>query len=132
VAEPAKAAPPKKKKKTPGKVLLNYNLCSLCGLCVQSCPVNSLRHSNNVYLASLDKDDYSAMDLLQRLKEQGEKAPPPEEKPKKPKPETPEAPKPAEARAAAEDATTGPQETAGEKAVEAPGEAKADTEPDKQ
>ncbi len=30
---------------------LNYSLCSLCGLCVQSCPAEAIRFSRNSYLA---------------------------------------------------------------------------------
>ena len=47
---------------------LNYNLCSLCGLCVQSCPVSSLTFSKDVYLAGGSRKDFE-YDLLQRLKD---------------------------------------------------------------
>jgi NADH-quinone oxidoreductase subunit I len=47
---------------------LNYNYCSLCGLCVQSCPVSSLIFSNDVYLAGGSRKDFE-YDLLRRLKE---------------------------------------------------------------
>lgn len=47
---------------------LNYNLCSLCGLCVQSCPVSSLTFSRDVYLAGTARSDFE-YDLLGRLKE---------------------------------------------------------------
>jgi NADH-quinone oxidoreductase subunit I len=46
---------------------LNYNLCSLCGLCVQICPVSSLTFSQDVYLAGGSRKDFE-FDLLQRLK----------------------------------------------------------------
>lgn len=46
---------------------LNYNLCSLCGLCVQTCPVSSLMFSSDVYLAGRSRKDFE-LDLLQRLK----------------------------------------------------------------
>jgi NADH-quinone oxidoreductase subunit I len=46
---------------------LNYNLCSLCGLCVQSCPVSSLTFSQDVYLAGGSRKDFE-FDLLLRLK----------------------------------------------------------------
>jgi NADH-quinone oxidoreductase subunit I len=47
---------------------LNYNLCSLCGLCVQSCPVSSLTFSEDVYLAGASRKDFE-FDLLRRLKD---------------------------------------------------------------
>lgn len=47
---------------------LNYNLCSLCGLCVQTCPVSSLTFSQDVYLAGASRKDFE-LDLLQRLKD---------------------------------------------------------------
>ncbi len=47
---------------------LNYNLCSLCGLCVQNCPVSSLTFSEDVYLAGKSRSDFE-FNLLQRLKD---------------------------------------------------------------
>ncbi|MBI5590706.1 MAG: 4Fe-4S dicluster domain-containing protein [Deltaproteobacteria bacterium] len=47
---------------------LNYNLCSLCGLCVQTCPVSSLAFSKDVYLASGSRKDFE-FDLLKRLRD---------------------------------------------------------------
>lgn len=49
---------------------LNYNLCSLCGLCVQNCPVDSIRFSKDVYLAGRSRKDFE-YDLLERLRNQG-------------------------------------------------------------
>lgn len=46
---------------------LNYNLCSLCGLCVQSCPVSSLTFSKDVYLAGFARKDFE-FDLIKRMK----------------------------------------------------------------
>ena len=46
---------------------LNFNLCSLCGLCVQSCPVSSLTFSKDVYLAGRTRKDFE-FDLIKRLK----------------------------------------------------------------
>jgi len=46
---------------------LNYNYCSLCGLCVQSCPVGSLKFSRDSYLAGTSRKDFE-FDLLQRLR----------------------------------------------------------------
>jgi NADH-quinone oxidoreductase subunit I len=47
---------------------LSYNYCSLCGLCVQCCPVGSLKFSRDSYLAGASRQDFE-FDLLQRLKE---------------------------------------------------------------
>ena len=58
--------------KLPGTFTLNYNLCSLCGLCVQNCPAKSLEHSNDVYLAGFSRKDFE-YDLMQRLKDQAAK-----------------------------------------------------------
>lgn len=46
---------------------LNYNLCSLCGLCVQSCPVSSLKFSKDIYLAGRARKDFE-YDLIKRMK----------------------------------------------------------------
>lgn len=64
----------KKAPKTPEKFVLNFNLCSLCGLCVQNCPVKSLEHSNNVYLADFSRKAFE-YDLLARLTEQAKQKP---------------------------------------------------------
>ena len=68
-SDPEKKAPPKKKKKT--KVIdsfdLNFNLCSLCGLCVQSCPGSGLRFSHEAYLAGYSRSDFE-FDLLARMR----------------------------------------------------------------
>ena len=65
------AEPKTKKKKT--KIMenfyLNYNLCSLCGLCASSCPVKSLKFSDNVYLAGFKREDFE-FDLLERMRAQ--------------------------------------------------------------
>ena len=59
---------------------LDYTLCSLCGLCVQVCPVASLRHSANLYLAGPTREAFH-VDLLARLHRQPE-APAPGEGPR--------------------------------------------------
>ncbi|MDQ7031913.1 MAG: 4Fe-4S double cluster binding domain-containing protein [Desulfonauticus sp.] len=46
---------------------LNYNYCSLCGLCVQNCSVKSLRFSKDIYLAGYSKEEFE-YDLLARLR----------------------------------------------------------------
>ncbi len=64
-----KKAPPKKKKKIKvmDKYLLKFHLCSLCGQCVQVCPVNALRFSHEVYLAGTSRSDFE-FDLLARMR----------------------------------------------------------------
>lgn len=47
---------------------LDYTLCSLCGTCVEVCPVEALRFSENVYLAGYTSNAYR-FDLLSRLRE---------------------------------------------------------------
>jgi NADH-quinone oxidoreductase subunit I len=56
-------------RKEPEKFTYNFTLCSLCGICVETCPVGSLRFSNDAYLASADKRDF-VFDLLARLAKQ--------------------------------------------------------------
>jgi NADH-quinone oxidoreductase subunit I len=58
--------------KEPGKFTYDFTLCSLCGICVETCPVESLRFSNDAYLASTDKKDFF-YDLLARLAKQAER-----------------------------------------------------------
>lgn len=73
MVSPEKAPPPKAKViKTPKKFDLNYDTCSLCGLCVQNCPVNALRFSTHVYLAGFKREDFH-YDLMERLKLQAER-----------------------------------------------------------
>ncbi|WP_035243840.1 4Fe-4S binding protein [Desulfonatronovibrio hydrogenovorans] len=51
---------------------LDYNYCSLCGLCVQNCPANALRFSSDVYLAGYSRQEFE-YDLLARLRYQAQK-----------------------------------------------------------
>lgn len=46
---------------------LNYSLCSLCGLCVQSCPADAIRFSRNAYLVGTSRQAFD-IDLLERLR----------------------------------------------------------------
>jgi NADH-quinone oxidoreductase subunit I len=46
---------------------LNYSLCSLCGLCVQICPVEAIRFSRDAYLVSTERQALD-LDLLERLR----------------------------------------------------------------
>lgn len=49
--------------------LIDYSRCSLCGLCVDVCPVDALRHSMEYELAHYSRYD-SVIDLHARFKEQ--------------------------------------------------------------
>jgi NADH-quinone oxidoreductase subunit I len=62
-----KLPPAKSIKRELDTFYLNYNNCSLCGLCVQSCPVGALKFSRDAYLAGTSRKDFE-FDLLQRLK----------------------------------------------------------------
>ena len=67
--EGEKKAPAKKKRKI--KVIDSFtqvfHLCSLCGLCVQNCPGEGLRFSQDVYLAGFSRSDFE-LDLLARMR----------------------------------------------------------------
>lgn len=67
-----KVAPPNKLKIEIISFELNYNYCSLCGLCVQNCPAGSLRFSKDIYLASFSAKDFE-FNLLKRLEKQAYK-----------------------------------------------------------
>ena len=56
-------AAPKKAPKGPSRFIYDYTLCSLCGLCVENCPVHALRFSNRAYLAGREKNAF-VFDLL--------------------------------------------------------------------
>ena len=64
---------PQKGSKTPGAVIVDFSLCSLCGQCAKTCPVDSLRFSDNPYMVALDRKAFR-IDLLARLKRQAEEA----------------------------------------------------------
>ena len=53
--------------RTPATFILDFSKCSLCGLCVEACPVNALIFSRNIYLAWNNRDQFK-IDLLDRLK----------------------------------------------------------------
>jgi len=61
-------AAPKKSPKGPSRFIYDYTLCSLCGLCVENCPVHALRFSNRAYLAGTDKKAF-VFDLLSQFAE---------------------------------------------------------------
>ena len=62
---------PQKGSKTPGAVFVDFALCSLCGQCAKTCPVDSLRFSDNPYMVALDRKEFR-IDLMARLKRQAE------------------------------------------------------------
>jgi NADH-quinone oxidoreductase subunit I len=51
------------KRKVPTKFILDFTLCSLCGICVESCKFDAIRYSKVYNLASIRKEDF-IMDLL--------------------------------------------------------------------
>ena len=55
--------------KNPAKFTYDYSLCSLCGTCIDVCPVKSLKFSSNIYWVATSRKELK-LDLLARLKEQ--------------------------------------------------------------
>jgi NADH-quinone oxidoreductase subunit I len=53
--------------KEPETYLYDYSLCSLCGLCTEVCPVDSICFSSEAYWVTGDRDTLK-MDLLAKLK----------------------------------------------------------------
>jgi NADH-quinone oxidoreductase subunit I len=53
----------------PEQYLYDFSLCSLCGLCAEVCPVQSIGFSSDVYLVSQRRAELR-MDLLAKLQEQ--------------------------------------------------------------
>ena len=60
--------------KDPASFTYDFSLCSLCGTCVESCPADSLRFSNEIYQAGFDRKDFH-FDLLARLRGQAASRP---------------------------------------------------------
>lgn len=60
--KPKRPAPPK----APGTWVYDFTLCSLCGSCVEVCPVDSLRFSDDIYLAGTTREEFR-IDQLARL-----------------------------------------------------------------
>jgi len=69
--------------KDPGQFLYDFTLCSLCGTCMENCPVGSLRFSGSPYQAGYSRNDFH-FDLVAKLAEKATLA-------KKPEPEAPAA-----------------------------------------
>ncbi len=55
------------KRKMTDKFELDFTKCSLCGLCVEVCPVNALDFSRDYALASYTHHDFNRMNLLESL-----------------------------------------------------------------
>lgn len=66
--------------KNPAKFTYDYTLCSLCGTCIDNCPVKSLKFSKNIYWVATSRKEMN-IDLLARLKEQANTMPAPAPKP---------------------------------------------------
>uniref|UniRef100_I2Q5I1 NADH:ubiquinone oxidoreductase chain I-like protein n=1 Tax=Desulfovibrio sp. U5L TaxID=596152 RepID=I2Q5I1_9BACT len=64
----AKMGPaPQKGCKSPAVVIVDFSLCSLCGQCAKTCPVDSLKFSDNPYMVSFDRKAFK-IDLMARLR----------------------------------------------------------------
>jgi NADH-quinone oxidoreductase subunit I len=66
-----KAPAPEKIERVLDAFRLNYHYCSLCGLCVQSCPADAIRFSRNSYLAGAARACFE-FDLIARLQDQAD------------------------------------------------------------
>ena len=62
-----------KKKKVPWEYIIEYQYCSLCGLCLDSCPTTALQWSNEYRMAGYSRED-SVIDLLTRFQRQQQMA----------------------------------------------------------
>jgi|UniRef100_A0A7C3Z9E9 NADH-quinone oxidoreductase subunit I len=58
-----------KKKKVPWQYIIEYQYCSLCGLCIEVCPTKALEWSHEYRLAGFTRQD-SVFDLLVRFQHQ--------------------------------------------------------------
>jgi NADH-quinone oxidoreductase subunit I len=52
--------------KNPARFIYDFSLCSLCGLCAEVCPVNSIGFSSDVYMVVRQRSELK-LDLLARL-----------------------------------------------------------------
>ena len=52
--------------KYPAVYEYDFTYCSLCGCCMEACPVDAIRFSNELYLAGICRDDFK-YDLISRL-----------------------------------------------------------------
>lgn len=71
---PVKLGPaPQKGSKTPAEFIVDYSLCSLCGQCARTCPVDSLRFCHEAYMVCFDRKELQ-IELVARLRQQAEEA----------------------------------------------------------
>jgi NADH-quinone oxidoreductase subunit I len=54
--------------KKPGVYVIDFTTCSLCGLCIEACPMDTLQFSREYELVGESRQD-GVIDLLARLKE---------------------------------------------------------------
>ncbi len=73
--------------KNPAAWTYDYTLCSLCGTCVETCPVDSIRFSHNYYVAGTTRSDFQ-FDLLARLRRLAGKAETPKDTTPSPAPQS--------------------------------------------
>ena len=57
------------KKKSVTEFKLDFTKCSLCGSCVEVCPVDALAFSKEYNLASTSKEAFGQIDLYKRVME---------------------------------------------------------------
>jgi NADH-quinone oxidoreductase subunit I len=57
------------KKKLPTKHYVEYQYCSLCGLCIDSCPTDALKWSDEYRMAGFSRESCE-VDLIARLQQQ--------------------------------------------------------------
>jgi len=57
------------KRKSVSEFKLDFTKCSLCGACVEVCPVDALAYSRDYNLASTTKTKYAQIDLYQLVNE---------------------------------------------------------------
>jgi NADH-quinone oxidoreductase subunit I len=55
------------KKKSVSEYVLDFTTCSLCGSCIEACPSDAIEFSKDYNVVSLDREDFSHMDLVRQL-----------------------------------------------------------------
>ena len=60
------------KKKSVTEYELDFTKCSLCGSCVDACPSDAIEYSKDYNVVSLNREDFSHMDLVKRLEAEAE------------------------------------------------------------
>lgn len=60
--------------KNPAVYEYDFTYCSLCACCIEACPVDSIRFSNELYLAGTSRDDFK-YDLISRLERKAKEDP---------------------------------------------------------